>query len=64
MNAKNWINNKITDLKCWIKEYFLLKNSLEHLENFIKTYYVFSIGFNYIYYGNKNMKRFKIFIVN
>ena len=64
MNVKNWIESKISILKCWIKEYFLLKNSLEHLENYIKKFYVFSVGFNDIYYGNKNMKRFKICIVN
>ena len=64
MNLKNYIKNKISILKCWIKEYFLLENSLEHLENFIKKYYVFSVVFNDIYYGNVNMKRFIIFIVN
>ena len=64
MNVKNWIDDKITILKLKIKEYFSLKNSLEHLENFIKKYYVFSIGFNDIYYGNKNMKRFTICIIN
>ena len=64
MNLKNYIENKITSLKCWIKEYFLLENSLEHLENFIKNFYVSSIGFNDIYYGNKNMKTFIICIVN
>ena len=60
----SWIKTKFSALKCWIKEYFLLENSLEHLENFIKKYYVFSVGFNDIYNGNKNMKRFKICIVN
>ena len=64
MNLKNYIENKINSIKCWIKEYFLLKNSLEHLENFIKMFYVSSIGFNDIYYENKNMKRFIICIVN
>ena len=42
--------------------FFLLKNSLKHLENFMKTYYVFSIGFNDIYYGNK--KFYLIFILH
>ena len=64
MNLKEYFGNKISILKCWIKEYFLLKNSLEHLGNFTKKYYVFSIGFDDIYHGNKNMKRFKICIVN
>ena len=71
MNVKKWIENKISilkswisTLKCWIKGYFLLKNSLEHLENFIKKYYILPIGFNDIYYGNKNMTRFIIFIIN
>ena len=64
MDVKNWIDDKITILKCWIIEYFLFKNSLEHLGNFMKKYYVLPIGFNDIYYGNKNMKRFIIFIIN
>ena len=64
MNVKNWIGNKITNLKLKMKEYFLLKNSLEHLENYMKRYYVFSIGFNDICYGNKNIKRLKICIIN
>ena len=64
MNLKEYFKNKITSLKCWIKEYLLLKNSLEHFENFIKKYCFFSVGFNDIYYGNKNMKRFIICIVN
>ena len=64
MNLKSYIKNKISILKSWIKEYFLLKNSLEHLEYFIKMYYVHSIGFDDIYYGNKNMKRFIICIAN
>ena len=58
------LKNKFSNVKCWTKEYFLLKNSLEHLENFIEKYYVLSIGFSDIYYGNKNMKRFKICVVN
>ena len=64
MIVKNWIGNKIANIKLKIKEYFLLKNSLEHLENFIKKYCVFSIGFDDIYNGNKNMRRFKICIFN
>ena len=64
MNLKTYIENKISTLKLKIKEYFLLKNSLNHLENFMKKYYVSSIGFDDIYYGNKNMKRFIILIVN
>ena len=64
MSTKNWINNKITSLKLKIKEYFLLENSLEHIENFIKKYYVLPLGFNDIYYGNKDIKRLKIFIIN
>ena len=63
----NWIfnlKNKFSILKCWMKEYFLLENSLLHLESFIERYYVLSIGFSDIYYGNENMKRFKICAVN
>ena len=64
MNVKNWVENEISILKCWIKKYFSLKKSLEHLENFVKKYYVLPIGLDDLYYGNKNTKRFVIFIVN
>ena len=41
-----------------------MKNSLCHLENVIKKFYISSIGNNDIYYGNKNTKRFVISFVN
>ena len=59
-----WIKIKISTLKSRIKEYFSLKNWLFHLESVIRKFYIFSIGFNDIYYGNKNIKRFKICIFN
>ena len=58
------IKNKIFILKSNLKEYLLLRNSLDHLENVIKKFYVLSIGFSDIYYENKNTKRFIICIVN
>ena len=64
MNLTNYIRNKISILKYRIKEYFLLKNSLKHLENFMKKYHVLPIGFDDIYYGNKNMKKFITYIVS
>ena len=64
MSLRIWFENKISNSKSKIKEYFLLKNSLVHLERFIKKYYLLSVGFDDIYYGNKNIKRFKICIVN
>ena len=58
------IKNKFADFKFNIKEYFLLKNSLDHLANFIKKFYVLSVGFDDIYYGIENPKRLKICIFN
>ena len=58
------IKNKFLNLKYKIKEYFLLKNSLDHLANFIKKFYILSVGFDDIYYGIKNHKRLKICIFN
>ena len=57
-----WIKTKFLNLKSKIKEYFLMKNSLDHLSNILNKFYIFSIGFIDIYYGNKNTKRFKICI--
>ena len=59
-----WIKDKFLNLKYKIKEYFLLENSLEHLANAIKKFYILSVGFDDIYYGIKNHKRFKICIFN
>ena len=51
--AKNRINKEF-------KEYFLLENSLCHLNNLLKAFFIISIGFKDIKYGIKNPKRFKI----
>ena len=57
------INNKITKFKQKINDYFLLKNSLEAFSNALKKYYVFSVGFDEIYYKARNPKRFKLCIL-
>lgn len=57
-----WIQSKYKELKDKIKQYFLLINSLDHLENFIKKLYVFSVGSEEVYFRIKNPKRFKISI--
>ena len=61
---KNWIKNKYSIIKSKVIGYFLLKNSLNHLSNFIRKFYIWTIGFDDIYYENKNSKRLKISIFN
>ena len=46
-----------------IIKYFLLENSMAHLMNSLKTFYVFSIGFDEIYHEAKNPRRFKVCVV-
>ena len=60
----SWIKNKFSILKSKINRYFLLEDSLIHLANVIYKFYIFSIGFNDIYDGIKNPKRFIICIFN
>ena len=60
---KNWIKNKFSIIKFKVIEYFLLKNSLDHLSNIIKKFYIWTIGFDDIYYENKNSKRLKMSIL-
>ena len=55
-----WIQSKYFELKDKIKQYFLLTNSLNHLENFIKKFCVLSVRFDEIYFRIENPRRFKI----
>ena len=52
---KYMINNLISK----IHDYFLIEKSLNNLMKISVKYFVTSIDFNDIYYGNKNPKRFK-----
>lgn len=58
-----WIQSKYLELKDKIKQYFLLTNSLNHLENFTKKFYVLSVGFDEIYFRIENPRRFKISVL-
>lgn len=59
-----FVKVKFLALKYKIKQYFLLENLLDHLANVIKKFHVLSVGFDDIYYGIKNPKKFKICIFN
>ena len=54
---------KIQKIKQRINEYFLIQKSMNNLILFAKRFYLCSIGFDEIYLGNKNSKRFKITIL-
>ena len=54
-NNLNRIKNRI---KQRFKEYFILENSLGHLNNLLKISFTISIGFNQINCGIKKSKRF------
>ena len=57
------INNNMIKFKQKVNEYLLLKNYLKAFSNDMKNYYVISVGFDEIYYGIKNPKRFKLCII-
>ena len=59
----NKIKDKIAKIKQKVNEYFLMKNSIGTLSNAIRKFYVASVGFDEIYYGIKNPKRFKLCIL-
>lgn len=54
------IENRIKKLEYNVKEYFLMKNSSQHLISLIKRFYVVSLDFDSIYLNRKNSKQFKI----
>lgn len=57
---ENKVRRKVANLKQGLNEYFQFKNSLEYLMNFTKKYYIFSFGFDEMYYGLENVKTFRI----
>ena len=58
------IFNKIQQkLRNHLYDYYQLANSLGHLMKVSKRFYVTSIGFDQIFYGTKNPKRFKICVL-
>ena len=59
LNIKNWIKN----FKHKLIELFLFENSIKTLSNTMKNGFVISIGFDEIYNGIKNPKRFKLCII-
>ena len=60
----NKIRESKEKFKQKVNEYFLFEKSLTHLMKSLKSFYVFSIGFDDMYFGRKNAKRFKICIFN
>ena len=53
------IKNKIARIKHKVNEYFLMEKSIGILSNTMRRFYIFSVGFDEIYYGIKNSKRFR-----
>ena len=53
------IRNKIQIIKSKIRDYFLLKISLESFMKMAVKYFVISVDFDHIYYEHKNYKQFK-----
>lgn len=54
------IQEKIEKLKIKINEYFLMRNSLNHLMKFLNKCYISSVGFDDLYFGRRNPKRYKV----
>ena len=57
------IKTKIIRLKSKVNEYLLMKESMNYLMKLLKKFYVISIDFNDIYYGNKNPEQLKICVL-
>ena len=57
------LRNQKEKFKRNLYEFILLKKSLQILNDFIKKYYILSIGFEEMYFGYRNQKRLKIVIV-
>lgn len=57
------LRNQKKKFKRNLNEFILLKKSLQILNDFIKKYYILSIGFEGMYFGYRNQRRLKIVIV-
>ena len=55
--------NKIVNLKVKIQNYYSFEHSLNYVMKIAVKYYVFSINHNDIYYGRKNPKQFKVYLL-
>lgn len=62
MNLTLYLKDNFIQLKQSLIKYILLKNSIGTLSNTMKRFYILSIGFNEIWNGTKNPKRFKLSI--
>ena len=60
----NTIKDKISEFKNHFKEklieYILIKTSIKAISNAMRKFYIIPIGFDEIYYGIKNPRRFKV----
>ena len=56
--------NQISNRKQKFKDYFSMENSLGHLMEVAKDFYLVSIGIDDIYNGIKNPKRFRVVILH
>ena len=60
--------NKLRTIKASLSNqrdnFFELRNSLDHLAKISKRFYVISVGFEEIFYGYKNSRRFKLCVLS
>ena len=54
---------KVTSFKKSFNSYFIFRNSIENLMKFCKRFYIYSVGFDDMYFGFSNPKRLKISIM-
>ena len=59
----NKVNEIVFNFYSKLIDYVKIENSLGYLSNLIKRFYLFSIGFEQIYYGIKNRRRLNICIL-
>ena len=62
--SKNWFRNKFKKIKDKIKHHFEIKNLMEICSNLMTKSYIFSIGFNDMYFNKKIPKKFKLCLIN
>ena len=62
-NIKIKVINYAVKMKSKVNEYFLMKNTIDHLSKFINRFYIISVGFDDMFYGIKNSERFKASIL-
>lgn len=59
----NKLKSKVTNFKQGLNSFFSFENTINNLAKFLKRFYIYSVGFDDMYYGFRNPRTLKIVII-